>query len=271
MRELNIGSQLGSDDSPNKYEKYFRERQSVNRTKPPQPVVAQTTEDETNPENKEGLSQEVLDAISDVYFNSKPEAQETSLSPSPYTQRDVDRHHRIIKRAGNKVERIKGRINKNLEKGDLDKVAKLRSKLDDNAASLGSDISDSVSADWGAGAVSALGQAPGIVANLSQKPTTQGEAKAKALSSTMQFAQIGGAILPGWGHLIGAATGFTAGVLGNKNMDKKQMAIADAETDAAYDEDVEERMRAHFDSKTAKQMKAQYDTVREANGYSRIS
>lgn len=218
--------------------------------------------------NKGSKKKEGETAVGGIGDTSSDYLKELLASKDPdYSSRDLKRHDRIIERQGNKVNRISDRINKNLEKGNLEKVDKLRAKLDDNAGDLGADIGDSVSADWGSGAITAAAKAPSIIAGLSGKPESKGEANARVLNSTVQFAQIGGSIVPGWGHAIGAVVGGITGAISNAGYGAEMLANANDEVAYKEKKALEERQQMYIKNKTSGQLELEANAYKKALGY----
>jgi hypothetical protein len=123
-------------------------------------------------------------------------------------------------------------------------------------------------ANFGAGALSALQQAPAIISNLSEKPTSNGEKNAMILNSTAQFAQIGGSIVPGWGHAIGAVVGAGAGFIGQSGWYNDKVEKENALMVADLQKSKQQRMEEYMQGKTSDQLKAEAKAYAKALGYS---
>jgi len=122
--------------------------------------------------------------------------------------------------------------------------------------------------DWGAGGLTALQQAPGIIANLGTEVDSQGGANAKLLNSTAQFAQIGMSVGGPWGAAIGGVAGFIGGALSSSGWFDKKLEKEDRETLLALEQDKKDRMRDYVKGKTQDELKAQADIYAQALGYS---
>ena len=146
---------------------------------------------------------------------------------------------------------------------------------------------DGIEADWGAGGLTALGEAPSIIANASDKATSQAEANSKVLSTAVSGAKIGGSIVPGWGHAIGAVVGAVGGVAMNhgwrgelvkerdkesyKNMAqyKKQMTMNYyADKAQGIEQSQLDRLSEHYSNTDLETLKAQRNIRLGASGYS---
>lgn len=198
----------------------------------------------------------------------KRNAKNNSLSPSDEegVTRDTNgfNANREI-RLENRMDRIGNRMNNAYDNGNIERGQRLQEKMNKVGGKLNS---GGASADWGGGAISALSQAPSIIANLSQKPETQGQANSKVLNSTVQGASIGTQILPGWGTAIGAVVGFAGGAISNNGWYDKVLAEADTETRKKLAEGIKERKQGYIKNKTSDQLKAEADAYARALGYS---
>lgn len=184
---------------------------------------------------------------------------------------------RVNKRYANKVGRLNRRLDRAMENGNENRAARLQKKLDKASGKYSSDMADIESGtygsgiDYGAGAATAISQAPAIISNLSQKPTGNAERNMGIAQSTAQFASIGlaagGWIGAGVGALVGAGVGFFS-QQGWQNDLRKQ---ADRETIAALEADKLERTRMFIQNSNAEQTKAQADMYASVLGQSNKS
>lgn len=221
--------------------------------------------------NKSKLDEEEEENASvtgvDKFTNSNVAELLKSREPE-YNSRDLKRHDRISNRFDAKANRLSNRMDKAYDAGNEIKGDRLSAKLKDAGDDLAGDISGSVSADWGGGAMAAAAAAPGIIDNFTNKPTDKGGINASNLKSTMDFAGIGGAIVPGWGHLIGAAVGFGAGVISNAGIIDEQNQIADNKVRKENRDAIQSRMDQYMDKKTSIQLSAEKDAYAKSLGYS---
>ena len=122
-------------------------------------------------------------------------------------------------------------------------------------------------ANWGAGASTAIAEAPGIIENFSNKPESHDEAKSLVLNSTKSGAAIGGSIMPGWGHLIGAGVGAIAGFIGTAGYKERERNNVADRYNSLWEGDREERQRLYFDQTSSERMEALQKIYKQSNGY----
>ena len=169
---------------------------------------------------------------------------------------------RLEKRFDTRAERLSNRIDRAANRGNVEKAGKLTEKLENL------EMGGEATADWAGGGLTALQMAPSIIANLSQKPTTGGEANTKVLNSAAQFAQIGGAIAPGLGHFLGAVGGTLIGGITNKGwfddvLKEEGKAITEAQA-----KERKQRLDMYMSEQTGDKLQSQTDAYAKALGYS---
>jgi len=124
-----------------------------------------------------------------------------------------------------------------------------------------------VAKKFGAGAISALEQAPNIINQLSTDPETSKEATGKVLSLASSGASIGsaGGIL---GAGIGAGVGAAVGIIDNAGFKQRFRDKEDklAEEEAAKLE--RERLNNYYTNRSSEQIKAELNLLNKANGFS---
>ena len=170
-------------------------------------------------------------------------------------------------RFNNQSNRISKRIDKAADSGNTDKVERLTSKLGSKANKLFEGKADG-GADWASGGFAGLGEATSLIQNLTTDPTSKQEATGKVLSMAGSGAKIGGAIVPGIGHAVGAAAGAIGGMLDNTGWQKRLLAENDKEASKEHYENQNERLQSYYNGKNLKQLNAQRELLRKASGYS---
>jgi len=116
------------------------------------------------------------------------------------------------------------------------------------------------------GAITALGQAPKIIQNLSTDAKSSREATAKVLSMTASGASIGGAIVPGWGHLIGGAAGAIGGLAKNSGWADKVLDENNKQTELVADQNSAELKQNYYMNKSADKIQAELNMYKESQG-----
>lgn len=130
------------------------------------------------------------------------------------------------------------------------------------------DVEEASKFDAGAGGLAALNQLPGIVNNLSQKPTTGGEANNRNFTSAMQFGQIGMAAGGPVGLAVGAFAGWATSAISQQGWFKEQLKKNDELVAKKEEEAVQQRKNDYVGNRTSDQLKAEAQAYAQALGYS---
>lgn len=153
--------------------------------------------------------------------------------------------------------------------GNIKKVERLTKKLE----KAGGGLEDSLGGgggglNYGAGAITAAQQLPGIISNFSDRPTTGGEANSIIANTTMSFAQIGLSVGGPWGAAIGAVAGAATGIISNAGWYDEVLADNDAQVTKGLEQDRKDRMRDYIKNRTSDQLEAEGKAYSRALGYS---
>lgn len=222
-----------------KYHQLIINEQNGNKT---EAAITQATES----------GESLLKAYKDSEFNE----------PSKY-------HDRLKNKFARQSDRLTKRGTRASEKGNHELAEKLFGKIDTKADELTDKLSGAApeGLDWGGAGLTALSKAPSLINNFSNKPTSNKEATGKILSSSMDFAAIGGAALPGWGHAIGAVVGAGTAAIANKGWGKAVRDEADKETLALEEEKRKELMDNYIANNTSQNIEAQKKIYASTLGY----
>ena len=169
-------------------------------------------------------------------------------------------------------DRLTKRATRAAERGNNELAEKLFSKINTKADELTDDLSGTTDAtteglDWGGAGLGALSKAPSLINNFSNKPTSGKEAGGKVLQSSMDFASIGGAVLPGWGHAIGAVVGAGTAAIAQKGWRDDRRDEEDLEVRMLEEEKRKELMDNYIANNTSKDIEAQKKIYASTLGY----
>lgn len=120
------------------------------------------------------------------------------------------------------------------------------------------------------GATAALDQLPNLIQNYSTDPTSTQEAGGKSLSMGASMAQIGGAIVPGWGHAAGFLAGTVMGAIDNKGWRQRLLEKEGDETIAKIEDARMQRAEEYYGQKSAEDIKKERNLLAQSMGYSQI-
>ena len=91
------------------------------------------------------------------------------------------------------------------------------------------------------------------------------------MKNATDFAQIGGSIVPGWGHAIGFVAGGISGAITTEGWKEDKLNEDNRLAQAEIDKVKKERMDNYFNNNNANQINKQYNVMRKALGYSQNS
>lgn len=189
-----------------------------------------------------------------------------------------------IERLGARISKKNDDIGERLRLASPERAERIRGRHEKSMARMSENLGDEIkdNAKEGSfmagaggkaagGAMAAMGELPGIINNLETDPRSRKEAGAKVMSMAASGATIGGSIVPGWGHAIGAVVGAGAGVASNAGWMDRMVAENDAKIRTERADATESRLKGYYNSKSMGELKAQRNLMRKASGYSAIS
>lgn len=178
-----------------------------------------------------------------------------------------------------KINSLENKIDKNIKKTfdkinkakDVEKAAKIRTRMEAKTDRLKSKLGDAIKGenampvDWASGGIAAAQQLPGLISNFSNDPTSKEEYDANRLSTVMSAAQIGGSFLPGIGHVAGAAAGFIASTLRHQDWKEDVVKENDKQTIAELNRRKADRLMNWYQGSTLKDLETEQTLLAKAN------